>query len=289
MKQFLIFLLFSSTVYLSACDISESEQITSKSATPSEPPFVLTVLPYDVPTKLQQHFTPLLTYLSRELQRPVTLYVASSYEDQILKIAQNKVDLAYLGPSSFVRTYDRFADENGLKIQPIATEAPYEGAVVVHKDSQITQIKELKNHTFAFGAYQSYAGHFKIREELKKQNVSLFDLKLYRFMGRHERAVMSVAYGEFDAAASSAGIARRVENLNYPIKTIFTTEELPPIVIAASPKMDAATVQHLKQMLLNPDFEGQEAITLFAPEGTFYPFNNRLYDPVREVIKELEQ
>ena len=282
------FALIGITILALGCD-RPSDKTSVDSEQSELPELVLAVLPYDVPTKLEQHFEPLLSYLSSALGQPVTIYVATSYEEQIQKIAQNQVDLAYLGPSSFVRAYDRFETDASLKIQPIATEVPYEGAIVVHKDSNINDVSSLKNHRFAFGAYQSYAGHFKIREVMREQGVRLSDLQLYRFMGRHERAVMSVVYGDFDAAAASAGIARRVESLNYPIKTLYVTEKLPPIVIAAAPDMPLEKVNQLKNVLLKPSFEGQEAITLFAPGGTFLPFVNRKYDSVRKVLATFEQ
>lgn len=272
---------------LPAC---QNEEPTAQVANPIEDnALVLAVLPYDVPTKIQRHFAPLLNFLSNSLNRPVNLYVATSYEEQILKIVRGQVDLAYLGPSSFVRAYDRFESDKGNKIQPIATEIPYEASLIVHKESSIKEIADLKNRTIAFGAYQSFAGHFKIRDALKKNGVSLSDLKLYSFLGRHERAIMSVVYGEFEAAAASSGIVRRIEGLGYPIRTVYTTEKLPPIVIAASPDMPKEWVSKLKNSLLNPDFEGQEAITMFAPGGTFLPFNNQTYDPVRQVMKIYEQ
>ncbi|WP_051640861.1 phosphate/phosphite/phosphonate ABC transporter substrate-binding protein [Thiomicrorhabdus sp. Milos-T2] len=287
-QTFRLLLLIASILLLTAC---QNEEPTAQEANPIEENnvLVLAVLPYDVPTKIQRHFAPLLTFLSKSLNRPVKLYVATSYEEQILKIVRGQVDLAYLGPSSFVRAYDRFESAKGNKIQPIATEIPYEAAIVVRKDSPIKNISDLKNHTIAFGAYQSFAGHFKIRDSLKKNGVSLSDLKLYSFLGRHERAIMSVVYGEFDAAAASSGIVRRIKGLNYSIKTIYSTDELPPIMIAASPYMPKEWVSKLKNSFLNPSFEGQEAITMFAPGGTFLPFNNQAYEPVRQIMKIYEQ
>ncbi|MDX1351470.1 MAG: phosphate/phosphite/phosphonate ABC transporter substrate-binding protein [Thiomicrorhabdus sp.] len=283
----LIFLVVT-MLLISSCRNEESSAKPNQS-TESDNALVLAVLPYDVPTKIQRHFAPLLNFLSHSLNRPVKLYVATSYEEQILKIVRGQVDLAYLGPTSFVRAYDRFESTKGNKIQPIATEIPYEAAVVVRQDSPIKKIADLKNHTIAFGAYQSYAGHFKIRESLKKNGVSLSDLKLYSFLGRHERAIMSVVYGEFEAAAASSGIVRRIVGLNYPIRTIYTTEKLPPIVIAASPDMPNELVSQIKNSLLNPSFEDQEAITMFAPGGTFLPFNNQTYEPVRTILNTYEQ
>jgi len=250
---------------------------------------VLAVHPYDLPTKVHLHFAPIVEYLSHSLQQPVKLYIATSYEDQIKQIALGKVDLAYLGPSSFVKAYDGFEDKLGRRIQPIATERPYQGAVVVHKDSQVESLSDLKDHTFAFGSYHSYAGHFVIRQALRAQGVTLSDLKLYSFLGRHERAVLSVAYGDFDAAATTSGIAKRMASLNYPIKTIYRSGDLAPIILAAAPGLDSNLVTKLKQVLLTPSFDEQEKMTLFAPGGAYFTFDNQAYETVRDNLATFEQ
>jgi phosphonate transport system substrate-binding protein len=260
-----------------------------EAATTPQKSLVLAVHPFDVPTKVQQHFLPIVTYLSQALEQPVELYVATSYEDQVRQIATGKVDLAYLGPSSFVTAYDKFTDEQGRKIQSIATERPYQAAVVVHADSPIQSMGDLVGKSMAFGSYFSYAGHFSVRQAMRDQQVSLADLQLYSFMGRHERAVLSVVYGSFDAAATTFGIAERMRKLNYPLKVIYVSDDLAPIVFAAAPGLSSQQVAKLKQSMLEPGFEAQEQLSLFAPGGRYYPFKAADYQSVRAALQNFEQ
>ncbi|WP_051145200.1 PhnD/SsuA/transferrin family substrate-binding protein [Thiomicrorhabdus sp. Kp2] len=294
MKLFLVYLSLFGMLNLLGCDSdleqSKPEVITSEqAANPKTEGLVLAVHPYDIPSKVQLHFQPILNYLSQTLGQKVSLYVATSYEDQIRQIATGKVDFAYLGPSSFIKARDNYVDDSGRKVQAIATEKPYQGAVVVHKDSQMNSLQDLKNHSFAFGSYYSYAGHFVIREALKENGVRLADLQLYSFLGRHERAVLSVAYGDFDAAATTLGIADRMQALKYPVKVIYTSKLLAPIVLVAGPQVDSVLVNKIKKLLLNPSFEGQEMITMFAPGGSFFPYDEGVYEEVRKTVALFEQ
>jgi len=65
-------------------------------------PLVLCVHPYMPATEITKRFSPLAHYLGMVIGKPVTLMVANSYEEHIKLIGSNKVDIAFLGPSSYV-------------------------------------------------------------------------------------------------------------------------------------------------------------------------------------------
>jgi len=255
----------------------------------AEKPLILAVQPFNTPSKVESNFAPILHFLSKVLQRPVALYLATSYEDQIRKIATNQVDLAYMGPSSFVTAFDKFSDEKGRKIQPIVTEKPYQAALVANENSDINDWKDLKNKTMAFSAYFSYAGHFWARQAMRDHGVHLSDIKLYTFTGRHERAVLSVAYGDYQVATTTLSIAEKMQALNYPIKIVQISKPLAPIMYVGAPALDGDIIQKLKVSMLQPDFEEQESITLFAPGGKYFAYNPQDYETVRTTIKWFEQ
>ncbi|MCA1803915.1 MAG: PhnD/SsuA/transferrin family substrate-binding protein [Xanthomonadaceae bacterium] len=68
----------------------------------SGPGLVFAVHPYDTPSRLVSRFQPLCDYLGAQLNRPVELYITTSYEDQVRKIAKDEVDIAYMGPSPYL-------------------------------------------------------------------------------------------------------------------------------------------------------------------------------------------
>jgi hypothetical protein len=77
--------------------------------------------------------------------------------------------------------------------------------------------------------------------------------------------------------------------LNYLVKTIYVTEELAPIIIVAAPSVDLDLVKKLKRALLEPSFEEEMEISLFAPQGGFLAYNPVIYERVRQNIQSFEQ
>lgn len=219
----------------------------------NQPPgLVFAVPPYEMPSNIEQRFNPLLTYLSEQLNQPVKLHISASYEDQVKRLAEGEVDLAYMGPSSYIKARDNF---NHGKPTLIAAEAPYRAVLIVHKDSDIQTTSQLQNHSLAFGSYHSYSGHYVVRQRLRLQNVLLRDLQFYSFLGRHERAIMSVIHQDFDAAATTEGMAQRFIELDYPIRIIERSELLAPTVIVAKPNTDSTLVDKIREALLFPKHE----------------------------------
>ncbi|MBE0471389.1 MAG: phosphate/phosphite/phosphonate ABC transporter substrate-binding protein [Methyloprofundus sp.] len=215
--------------------------------TPQTPCLVFAVPPYEMPSNIEQRFNPLLAFLTQQLGQPVRLHISASYEDQVKRLAEGDVDLAYMGPSSYIKSRDNF---NQGKPILIAAEAPYRAVLIVHKNSDIQSVSQLKNHSLAFGSYHSYSGHYVVRQRLRLQNVFLRDLQFYSFLGRHERAIMSVVHRDFDAAATTEGLAHRFIELGYPIRIIERSELLAPTVIVAKPGTDAALVNKIREALL---------------------------------------
>ncbi|WP_051678464.1 phosphate/phosphite/phosphonate ABC transporter substrate-binding protein [Thiomicrospira pelophila] len=220
---------------------------TAKKPKSQPPGLVLAVPPYEMPSNIQQRFHPLVTHLTEQLNQPVQLYITTSYEDQVKRLANGEVDLAYMGPSSYVKTRDNFPESHPILI---AAEAPYRAALIVHKHSDINHIKQLNGRSFAFGSYHSYSGHYVVRQLLRLNHIYLRDLQFYSFLGRHERAIMSVVHQDFDAAATTEGLAQRFIELGYPIRVVATSELLAPTVIVARKNLKPELIQSLRESLL---------------------------------------
>ena len=259
-------------------------------STRAEPPpgLVFAVHPYDTPSRLVSRFQPLCDYLGERLQRPVTLYITTSYEDQVRKIANDEVDIAYMGPSPYLRAHDRYA-VGERRVQLVAVEPPYQGAILVRQQSDIREIGDLAGKTFAFGAYQSFAGHYMPRAMMLEAGITLADLKDYSFLGRHERVVLSVLHGDFDAGATARGIAEKYLDREPGLRIVAMTPPLPPLSIVARPGLAAETVQVLRQALVDPDIEGLEALRTMGEGVRFQVIEDREFDAARAVVELVER
>ena len=71
-------------------------------------PLVLAVHPYLPAEELTSRFTPLAEALARAVGRPVTVRVGRSYAEHVEAIGSDGVDLAYLGPATYVTMVSRY-------------------------------------------------------------------------------------------------------------------------------------------------------------------------------------
>lgn len=69
----------------------------------AEPPLKLGIHPYFSSTEIIRRFSPLAgCRLSRAIKRPMTIEIANSYATHIQNISTDNLDVALLGPASYV-------------------------------------------------------------------------------------------------------------------------------------------------------------------------------------------
>jgi phosphonate transport system substrate-binding protein len=135
---------------LVGCDAERSPKSSNIPEPPTEgssKPLVLALFPFGTPSRIVNRFQPLAARLSEEIHRPVKLHLAVSYENQVHLLVSGGADLAFMGPAAYIRAYDRYALPDGRRVQLLAGDAPYRGAIVVRKESPIRQLADIKGHT----------------------------------------------------------------------------------------------------------------------------------------------
>lgn len=255
----------------------------------AEQSLVLAIHPYTTPTLLVERFQPMADYLSLELERPVRLYIASSMEDQIRRIVSGDVDLAYMGPTAYLRAHDRYAEKDTQRVQLIAGEEPYRSVIVVREDSVIQSLADLRGKTFAFVSHQSLGGHYIPRVQMAQAGITLADLKDYGFLGRHERVVLSVLHGDYDAGATSQGIAESYHARSPGLRILHLSTPLPPLSIVARPGLSADVVKRIRDALVEPNASGRELLRSVSSEMRFRLIDDSEYAYARETVEVVER
>lgn len=144
-------------------------------------------------------------YLQTELKQKVVLHQSADYAGTVEALRAKRLEVAVLGGAAYVQAW---IATNG-NIQPLAqparngTETGYYSAVLVKADSSFKSIDDLKGHSIAFPDPNSTSGFevptYFLRKEGKDYK-SFFSRN--GFAGNHESAVMAVANGTYDAAAT---------------------------------------------------------------------------------------
>lgn len=252
-------------------------------------PLQFAVHPYKSAEKLTKAFSPLIKHLSKELGRPVHLSISKDYESHIQRIGNNHVDVAYMGPASYVNMGERYGKKNILARQTINGQPTFQGKIITRSDSNINNLSDLNNKLFAFGDLNSTMSHLVPHYMLIKAGITDDKLKAFRFLGSHDNVAIAVLAGDYHAGAVKEAIYNKYKHQG--IKAIATTPSLYEHLIIASSTLDNQICSDIRNILLNlkNTLKGKRIMQQIK-EGidTFEPANDSDYDNLREIIQTLK-
>ena len=142
---------------------------TGSSSEPSETPTLrLSMIPTTDPGKIVRESHPLIAYLEKETGAKIELTVPANYAAVVEALANDQVDIAYLGGFTFVQTSQRAG------VQPLVQrerDRNFHSVFITAVDSGINSPQDLKGHRFAFGDVNSTSGHLMPEYFMRQSNV----------------------------------------------------------------------------------------------------------------------
>ncbi|MBD2162997.1 phosphate/phosphite/phosphonate ABC transporter substrate-binding protein [Calothrix membranacea FACHB-236] len=237
---------------------------TAKSPSSSKPKqdeqaaITMAVIPWQVSSEQEQKLQPLADYLSKTLKRPFKFEIAKNYETAVELLIQGKVDLAYLGPSSYIAARLRDSQIEPL-VSPINqdTKRPwYTSVIITSKTSGIQNLQNLKGKRFAFVSKISASGYVVPMAKLQELGIHPEkDFAAVIFTGSHDKSKQALIKGEVDAIAddrrSYTGQIKqgKIDPTKYSI--IWESVPLPSVPIVAASKVSTKLKNTFKQVLLD--------------------------------------
>lgn len=232
----------------------------------------------------------MMDMLSKALGMPVKPFVAADYNGVIEALRSKRLDVAYLGPFSYVlgttvADIEAFAVAETKK----AGRTSYKSLVIANKASGIKTVADLKGKTFAFVDPSSTSGHLFPKAGLMKAGLnSDKDFGRVIFSGSHDSNAIAVQNRKIDAAA----IADRI--LDAAIAKGLAKREDIQVVWESDPIPESPTVWRKD---LSPELKKRvQAAFLevkdipWSDQGMlngFKPTNDAAYDVIRDTAKLL--
>ncbi len=208
------------------------------------------------------YYQELIDYLGAKIDHDVVLIQRKTYGEVSDLFSREHIDLAFICTGPFVTGSGQFGFE--AIATPIIRGKPfYQSYLIVHQDSPLQALEDLKGHDFAFTDPDSNTGALVPRYWLKRMNVTpehFFRSITYSYS--HDNAIMAVAKKLVDGAAVDSHIWEYYQKHNdfYSGKTrvIKKSEPFgsPPLVVsnALDPKLKSALVHIV--LTLHEDPEG---------------------------------
>ncbi len=215
----------------------------------AEHALILAVHPYLSPEELLKKFTPLADYLSRRINKPVEVRIGSSYEEHIRYIGQNKVDIAYMGPASYVKMVNQFGNKPVLARLEIKGKPWFQGNIITRKDSTITSLNDLKGKRIAYGDPASTMSYIVPHHMLYEAGIYTDPTTRYQFLYSHDNVALGVLSGDFDAGAVKPAVFKKFEAKG--LRTIAKTPKISEHLFVTRSNLPAEQINKLRHIMLN--------------------------------------
>jgi phosphonate transport system substrate-binding protein len=229
--------------------------------------------------------------LQAKIGMRVVPFVATDYNGIIEALRSGKLDVAYLGPFSYVlATSVADVEAFSVAVTKKTGQSAYKSVILARKDSGIHTLADLKGHTFAFVDPSSASGHLFPKAGLEQAGFAPDTLfKRVIFSGSHDASILAVENKKVDAAA----VADRIF-ASAVAKGVVKQDDF-EIVWSSKPIPESPMVW---RKALDPELKKKVADALasikdvpWGDQGVlngFQPTTDASYDVVRETAKVLD-
>ena len=218
-------------------------------------------------------------------------FVANDYNGVIEALRSGKLDVAYLGPFSYILASQiGNAEAFAVAVTKKTGKSAYHSMVIARKDKGLTSVEQLKGRTFAFVDPSSASGHLFPKAGLIAAGFDT-DKGFSRviFSGSHDASILAVANHKVDAAAVAdrifeSAVAKGVVKAE-DFQVVWRSQPIPESPMVWRKSLDAETRQKVAAALADVKdlpWGDQGVLNGFAP--TY----DQAYDVVRQTAKVLK-
>ncbi|MEK6742701.1 MAG: phosphate/phosphite/phosphonate ABC transporter substrate-binding protein [Nitrospirota bacterium] len=253
-------------------------------------PLKLCVHPYLSASELVKRYTPLAEYLGRELGRPVMLEIGTSYDAHIHRIANGLVDIAFMGPASYVKLTSQYGKRPLLAAFKTKEGKFFHGHIMVRKDSPVAALAQLKGKRFVFGDRSSTLSHIVPRYMLQKAGIDLKDFSQVSYVANHDNIALGILAGTFDAGAVKEEVFLQYEPQG--LRSLARSAPITDHVFIARDNLPKETVHALRKafLQLSDSAGGRQIISGMRSDViALVPSDERDFDALRAIMNELKQ
>ena len=160
------------------------------------------LLPAEEAVEMVRQFKGIADYVGKAVGLPTEIFVSQSYNALIEAMEAGKIDVAYLGGSTYVAAYNK-----GLGVVPMAVarlqgRTYYKSCIITRPDSGIKTLQDLKGKSFAFVTPTSTSGGVGPRFYLNKNGINPEEFfKSLIYAGKHDSVFLAVKNKKVDAGA----------------------------------------------------------------------------------------
>ena len=246
---------------------------------------VFSTHPFANPVAIYQTFQPLLDYLGKETGTTISIKIAPSYLAHVKMVGGGRADLAFVGPSPYVRIHDKYGGIELLARFRLRDDIGDKVVIFCRADSPLAAINDLSGKTFAFGDHQSFGSHFLPRWLLHNAGVPAKDLLAYDFVKSHDNVILSVLHGDFAAGGARLDVFGKYGDRS--LRVLAGPFLTPPHALVCRTDLAPELKESLRRSLLQ--LKDRTILKRINPDmERFDPVIDRDFDQARQVMNFIE-
>lgn len=254
-------------------------------------PLTIGLIPAEDAQAMIESSRQVLDSLQKQLGMEVKPFVATDYNGVIEALRSKKLDVAYLGPFSYVLA-SSVADVEAFAVAVTKKtgQSAYKSVIIARKDSGFAKTADLKGRTFAFVDPTSTSGHLFPKAGLLQAG---YDPETFFgrviFSGSHDASILAVANKKVDAAAVAdrilASAIAKGQVKQDDLEIVWSSNPIPESPMVWRKDLDPALKAKIAQALANvKDLPWGDQGVL----NGFQPTNDAAYNVVRNTAKVLK-
>lgn len=260
-----------------ACDRKATQQNATK--------LRVSMIPTTDPGRMLRESQPFVDYLQKETGAQVELTIPTNYAAVVEAIANDQVDIAYLGGFTYVQAAKR------SKVKPLVQrerDQNFHSLFITPTGSGINSLADLKGHTFAFGDVNSTSGHLMPEYFMREANVDADVIEKAIYTGGHDATALAVANKKVDAGALDESIFERMvkEGKLDPqqVKVFYKTPPFFDYVWVARGNLDPSQAEKVSAafLKLNASDPEQKKVLDLLSASKYVKANDGDYDRLRQ-------
>ncbi|WP_088105258.1 phosphate/phosphite/phosphonate ABC transporter substrate-binding protein [Halalkalibacter urbisdiaboli] len=304
MKKWLI--MFGLSFALTACGSGEpetsenieppaEEEIPAEEATENDEVFEVAVIPSQTVGEMETGLNNLEAHLSEQLNREVKVESYPNYNAVVEAINYNHIDLAFLGPLTYVIAHEQ-SGAQAILTQEIDDSPYYYSYIITHQDNEWENLEGLLEDSadvnFAFASISSTSGH--LMPGLHLRNLGYYDdetnhkFNQIQFAGSHDVVATLVKEKNVDAGAIDSAILNELmeqdKTLEESIKVLWESDKLYQYPWVVPAQMDEEEIKNIQEAFY--EITDEEILRIFGGASKFVEADDAKYAEVLEAARE---
>jgi phosphonate transport system substrate-binding protein len=239
----------------------------------------------------EKTFLPLVTYLATCLKREVQLHPPVGEANVLDAMRKGQVHIAQFatGGTMFAVNFAGAVPFMGKGLDSTRKRDDYTLMLIVRADSSYRKPKDLVGKKIAHSSATSNSGNLAPRALFP--SLGLVPEKDYtvEFSGKHDKSIMGVSLGLYDAAAVASDVFDRLiakgDIKRNQFRVLFESDAFPPDAFSYAHNLDPKLVESLKKCVA--DFKFPDGMSkLLEGNNRFFPVEyNRDWSLIRQIAK----